>query len=107
MLSENKGVMKQNTTNKNIIIPFQLERLKIWFRWMLEVTSWMISLVLLAASAMVAAVAAFAWLITGSETVLTLGIVSGLLLGTFGVWQLLRRLDQTVKSLKCESPNAA
>jgi len=107
MLFECPFVMKQNTTNKNIVIPVQIERVKIWTRWILEVTTWMISLGLLAASAVVAAVAALAWLVSGSETILALGIASGLLLGLAGVWHLLRRLDQTVKNLKRETLGAA
>ena len=65
---------------------------------------WLICLGLLAASAAVAGCAALAWMVSGSEGVLTLGLGSGLLLGLAGVWQLLRRLDQTVKQLRSETP---
>ena len=89
---------------ENIVIPIKIERVKLWIRWTLEVTSWLICLGLLAASAAVGGCAALAWLVSGSETILTLGLGSGLLLGLAGVWQLLRRLDQTVKQLRSETP---
>ena len=89
---------------KNIAIPIKIERVKLWIRWTLEVTSWLICLGLLAASAAVAACAALAWLVSGSEGILTLGLGSGLLLSLAGVRQLLRRLDQTVKQLRSQTP---
>ena len=85
---------------ENIVIPIKIERLKLWTRWTLETAGWLISLGLLAASAVIAAIAALAWLVFGSNTVLILGITSGLLLGLAGVWQLLRRVDRAVSQLK-------
>lgn len=92
--------MKENTMTENIVIPIKIERVKLWTRCMLEAATWLICLGLLAASAAVAACAALAWLLSGSEAVLTLGLGGGLLLGLAGVWQLLRRLDQTAKQLR-------
>ena len=95
--------MKENTTKENIVIPIKIERLKLWGRWTLEATTWLISLGLLVASAAVAGAAALIWLISGSETILTLGFTGGLLLGLAGVWHLLHRLDRTVNDLKRET----
>jgi hypothetical protein len=89
---------------ENIVIPIKIERLKLWTRWTLEATSWLICLGLLAASAALAGCAALAWLVTGSEVILTLGLGSSLLLGLAGVWHLLRQLDRAVKQLRCETP---
>ena len=89
---------------ENIAIPIKIERVKLWIRWTLEVTSWLICLGLLAASAAFAGCATLAWLVSGSEGILTLGLGSGLLLSLAGVRQLLRRLDQTVKQLRSETP---
>ena len=47
---------------------------------------------------------ALAWLVSGSEIVLALGVAGGLLLGLAGVWHLLRQLDRTVKQLRAETP---
>jgi hypothetical protein len=89
---------------ENIVIPINIERVKLWTRWTLEATSWLICLGLLAASAALAGCAALAWLVTGSEVILTLGLGSSLLLGLAGVWHLLRQLDRAVKQLRCETP---
>jgi hypothetical protein len=101
---DGRSAMKENTTNNNIVIPIRIERLKLWTRWTLEATTWLICLGLLAASVGVAACAALAWLVSGSETMLTLGLGGGMLLGLAGVWHLLHRLDRTVKQLRCETP---
>ena len=87
-----------------IVIPIKIERVKLWTRWTLEATTWLICLGLLAASVVVAGCAALAWLVSGSETVLTLGLGGGMLLGLAGVWHLLRQLDRTVKQLRRETP---
>ena len=92
---------------ETIVIPIKIERLKLWTRWTLETAGWLISLGLLAASAVVAAIAVLAWLISGSNTILTLGITSGLLLGLAGVWQLLRRLDRATSQLKRATAGSA
>ena len=89
---------------ENIVIPIKIERVKLWARWTLEATSWLICLGLLAASAVVAAFAALVWLISDSEVILTLGLGSGLVLGLAGVWHLLRQLDRAVKQLRQETP---
>lgn len=89
---------------ENIVIPIKIDRMKAWTRWTLEAASWLICLGLLAASAVVAAGAGLAWLLSGSEAILTLGLCGGLLLGLAGVWHLLRRLDRAVKQLKPEIP---
>jgi hypothetical protein len=89
---------------ENIVIPIKIERVKLWTRWTLEATSWLICLGLLAASAVVAAVAALVWLISGSEAILTLGLGSGLLLGLAGVWHLLRQIDRASNQLREETP---
>jgi len=89
---------------ENIVIPIKIERLKLWTRWTLEATSWLICLGLLAASVVVPAGAALVWLLSGSETILTLGLGGGLLLGLAGVWHLLRQLDRAAKQLRCETP---
>jgi hypothetical protein len=88
---------------ENIVIPIKIERLKIWSRRALEAATWLISLGLLAASLVVAACGTLAWLVSGSEACLATGIGGGLLLGLTGVWQLLRRLDQTVSQLRGET----
>lgn len=88
---------------ENITIPIKIERLKLWTRWMLEATSWLICLGLLAASVSVAGCGALVWLVTGSDVILTLGLGGGLLLGLAGVWHLLRQLDRAVKQLRCET----
>ncbi len=75
-------------------------------RWTLEATTWLICLGLLAASAVVTVCAAFAWLVSGSEVILTIGLGGGLLLGLAGVWHLLLQLDRTVKQLRRETPAA-
>lgn len=85
---------------ENIVIPIKTEQLQLWSRWTLEAAGWLISLGLLAASTVVAAVAILAWLVTGSNTLLVLGILGGLSLGLAGVWQLLRRLDRAASQLK-------
>jgi hypothetical protein len=54
--------MKEN--NKNIVIPINIERLKIWTRRALETAAWLICLGLLAMSAAVAACGALAWTAT-------------------------------------------
>jgi hypothetical protein len=89
---------------ENIVIPIKIEKVKLWTRWTLEATSWLICLGLLAAGGVVAACAALAWLVSGSETALLLGLGGGLLLGLAGVWQLLRQLDRAVEQLRRESP---
>lgn len=97
------AAMKPNTTNtsdKNIVIPIQVERVKLWARRTLEATTWMISLGLLAASAVVACGAFVVWLISGSETILAFGGAAGLALGLTGILHLLQRIDRTVKRLK-------
>ena len=91
---------------ENIVIPIKIERVKTWTRRALETATWLICLGLLAASAVVAAVAALAWLVSGSEVILTLGLGSSLLLGLAGVWQLLRKLDRTVNQLRPGTPAA-
>ena len=100
---EGPSAMKENK-NENIVIPIRIERMKIWTCWTLEATTWLICLGLLAASAVVAVCAALAWLVSGSEVVLTLGVGGGLLLGLAGVWHLLRQLDRAVKQLRPETP---
>jgi hypothetical protein len=92
--------MKENHTTENIVIPIKIERVKLWTRRALETATWLICLGLLAASATVSACAALAWLVSGSEAILTLGLGSGLILGLAGVWQLLRRLDLTARQLR-------
>ena len=89
---------------ENIVIPIKIENVKLWTQWTLEATSWLICLGLLAASAAVAGCAALAWLVSGAEVILTLGLVSCLLLGLARVWHLMRRLDQAVKQLRSETP---
>jgi len=104
---ERKGpsVMKENT-RENIVIPIKIERLKLWTRWTLEATSWLVCLGLLAASVVVAGVASLAWLVSGSEVILTLGLGGGLLLGLAGVWHLLRQLERAASQLRHETPAA-
>lgn len=99
--------MKEHITNKNIVIPIKIERLKLWTRRTLEATTWLICLGLLAAGAAVAACAALVWLVSGSDVILAFGLGGGLLLGLAGVWNLLRRIDQTVKQLRHETPGVA
>ena len=89
---------------ENIVIPIKIERVKLWTRWTLQATSWLICLGLLAASGVVAGCAALAWLVSGSDVILTLGVGGGLLLGLAGVLQLLRLLERAVKQLRCETP---
>ena len=89
---------------ENIVIPIKVERLKLWTRWALEATSWLIGMGLLAASMVVAGCAALAWLVTDSEVLLTLGLGGGLLLGLAGVWHLLRQLERATHQLRNESP---
>lgn len=97
--------MKENTKG-NIEIPIKIERLKLWTRWMLEATSWLVCAGLLAASAVVAGIAVLVSLVTGSEIILTLGLGGGLLLGLAGVWHLLRLLDRAVGQLCRKTPAA-
>ena len=85
---------------ENIVIPIKTEQLQLWSRWTLEAAGWLISLGLLATSTVVATIALLAWLVTGSSTLLVLGILSALSLGLAGVWQLLRRLDRAASQLK-------
>jgi hypothetical protein len=92
---------------ENIVIPIRIERMKLWIRWTLEATSWLICLGLLAASAVLAFAAALVWLISGSEALLALGLGGGLLLGLAGVWHLLRRLEQATRQLRHDKPSAA
>jgi hypothetical protein len=104
---QSASAMKHNTSNDNIIIPIKLERARLWFRYALETASWLISLGLLAASAAVTGCAALFWLISGSETILSLGLAGALLLGLAGVWQLLQRLDKTARDLKNATSDGA
>jgi hypothetical protein len=92
--------MNENNTNQNIVIPIRIERMKVWTRRTLQATTWLICLGLLAASAAVTASAALAWLVSGSDIILALGVGGGLLLGLAGVWHLLRLLDLAVKQLR-------
>lgn len=89
---------------ENIVIPIKIERLKVWAGWTLEAATWLICLGLLAASLVVAACAGLAWLMSGSETFLTIGLGGGLLLGLAGVWHWLRQLDRTVQQLRRGPP---
>ncbi len=91
---------------ENIVIPIKIERVKLWTRWTLEATTWLICLGLLVASGGVAVVAALVWLVSGSEVILTLGLGGGLLLGLVGVWHLLRKLEGVGKQLRNETPAA-
>lgn len=95
--------MKENTKD-NIVIPIKIERLKLWTRWTLEATSWLMCLGLLAASAGVSGFAVLVWLLSGSEVILTLGLSGGLLLGLAGVWHLLRQIERAVGQLRHETP---
>jgi len=92
--------MKENITKDKIVIPVQIERLKLWTRRTLETAIWLISLGLLAASAGVSGAAMLGWLIFGSETLLALGLCSGIVLGLAGIWHLLHRLDRAVSQLR-------
>lgn len=92
---------------ENIVIPMKIERVKIWFRRTLETAAWLICLGLLATSVAVAACGALGWLVSGSGTVLAAGIGGGVLLGLAGVWQLLGRLDQAAKRLRCDAAGAS
>jgi len=96
--------MKENTTK--IVIPIETERLKLWTRRGLETATWLISLGLLAASAAVAGAAVLLWLVWGSETLLAVGLGSGIVLGLAGVFQLLQRLDRAVGQLRHDTPSA-
>jgi hypothetical protein len=91
---------------ENIVIPMKIERLKLWTRWALEATSWLICIGLLAASVIVAGLSSLVWLVSGSEAVLTLGLGGGLLLGLAGVWHLLRQLERAVGQLHHDTPVA-
>ena len=88
---------------ENIVIPINIERVKIWTRRTLEAAGWLICLGLLAMSAAVAACGALAWLVSGSGTFLAAGLGCGMLLGLAGVWQLLGRLDQAAGRLRSEA----
>ena len=93
--------------NENIVIPrVKIEQVKVWFGRALETTTWLICLGLLAASAAVAAGGALAWLVSGSETVLAVGLGGGLLLGLASLWQLLHRLDRAAKGLRPDTTGA-
>lgn len=96
--------MNENTMKETIVIPIKIERVKLWTRWTLEATTWLVCLGLLAASAVITICAALAWLVSSSEIILALGVGGGLLLGLAGVWNLLRQLDRTVKQLRPETP---
>lgn len=98
------GCEGSSAMKENIVIPIKIDRLKLWTRWTLEATSWLICLGLLAASGAVAGLAALVWLISGSEVILTLGLGSGLMLGLAGVWHLLRQLDRASNRLRQETP---
>ena len=87
------------------MISIKIERLKLWTRRILEATRWMVCLGLLAASAVSSGFAVLAWLVSGSELVLTLGLAGGLILGLAGARHLLRQLDRTVQQLRRETPS--
>ncbi len=87
---------------ENIVIPIKIERVKAWIRRGLMASTWLICLGLLATGLGVAGFGALAWLASGSEYVLTLGIVGGLLLGLAGVWQLLHQMDRAIGLLRHE-----
>jgi hypothetical protein len=101
---DRRAAMKENTTK--IVIPIETERLKLWTRRVLETATWLISLGLLAASAAVAGIAVLLWLMWGSETLLALGLFSGIVLGLAGVWHLMRLLDQAAGRIRHETPHA-
>lgn len=65
---------------ENIVIPINIERLKVWLRRTLEAAAWLMCLGLLATSAAVAACGALAWLVAGSETVLAAALGGAVLL---------------------------
>ena len=94
------GCERSSAMKENIVIPIKIERVKLWTRWTLEATTWLICFGLLAASGGGAAVSALVWLVSGSEVILTLGLGGGLVLGLAGVWQLLRLLDRTAGKLR-------
>jgi hypothetical protein len=94
----------RSAMKENIVIPIKIERMKTWTRRALEATSWLVCLGLLAASAAIAGCAGLVWLVSGSETMLALGLGGGLLLGLAGVWHLLRRLEHATEQLRSEVP---
>ena len=95
--------MNEHTPNKNIVIPIKIERIKLWARCVLEASTWLICLGLLAGSIAVAAIGTLTWLVSGSEIVLSLGLGSSLLMGLSGIWHLLRKLDLTLKQMRRET----
>ena len=84
-------------------ITINTDRSKIWARWTLEAASWLICIGLLAASAGVAGMAGLVWLVSGSTTLLAIGLLGGLALGLAGVWHILLRMDQAVQQLKADT----
>lgn len=89
---------------ENIVIPIRFERVKQVTRWALQTTTWLICLGLCAAGGVMAIMATMAWLVSGSDVLLALGLGGGLLSGLVGVWQLLRLLDRAVIQLRQELP---
>ena len=96
--------MKENTTK--IVIPVETERLKLWTRRALETATWLVSLGLLAASVAISGAAVLFWLIWGSESLLAVGLGSGIALGLAGVWLLIQRLDRAVGQLRHDTASA-
>ena len=88
---------------ENIMIPIKIERVKLWTRRMLEVTSWLICFGLLAASVVVATCAVLAWLVSGYEIIFALGFGGSLLLGLTGVWHLLHQIGRAANQLRHET----
>lgn len=93
-LVPSSAVMK---TNNDIII--KTDKARIWTRWTLEAASWLICFGMLAASAAVAGLAGLVWLLSGSTTLLAIGLLAGLFLGIAGIWHILLRMDQVVRKL--------
>jgi hypothetical protein len=92
--------MQDNTKQDKIVIRVPSEPLKRWTRRTLEAAGWLISLGLLAASVAVAGFAGIFWLLSGSDTLLAMGLGGSILLGLAGVWHLLHRLDRTARQLR-------
>ncbi len=101
--SEGPFAMKEKT-KENMVIPLKLEQLKLWARWVIEATTWLVCFGLLAASAGVGTAATLSWLVSGSEVILVLGLGGGLMLGLAGIWHLLRQLERVAGQLRNETP---
>jgi len=77
-----------------------VKRARTWFARALDAAGWLIIIGLVSIGFVTAAGGGLLWLVSGNETVLTLGIAGGVTFCIAGTIALLLRLDRSVKRLR-------